>query len=174
MKTIEAAPSGRLVGLMGGWGIALWVLLNAGMVNAQDKTSTVMENKALIRNGFDQWAAATGNFFDLLADDMQWTITGSTPLSKTYMGKKQFMDEVITPLNDRLSKKIVPSLRELYADGDVVIALWDGQATATDGKPYNASYCWTMQVQHGRIIRVVAFLDGIEFADIMSRIALPK
>lgn len=174
MKTTKATQSGRTAGLTGWLGIVLWLFLNAGIVNAQGKTSTVMENKALIRKGFEQWATGTGNFFDLLADDMQWIITGSTPLSKTYTGKKQFMEEVIDPLNQRLSRKIVPSLTELYADGNVVIAVWDGKATATDGKPYNASYCWLMEIQHGKITRVTAFLDGIEFAGIMSRIALSK
>ena len=150
--------------------ILLVLFLQTNLIHAQQKTSTPMENKELISDGFKMWASGTGNFFDLLADDMQWTITGSTPYSKTYRGKKHFMDEVINPLNARLAKKIIPSVKGLYADGDMVIALWDGEATATDGKPYNASYSWYMQMQHGKIVRVVAFLDGIEFSDIMKRI----
>jgi ketosteroid isomerase-like protein len=127
-------------------------------------------DKEIIREGFKRWAGGTGNFFDLLSEDMQWTITGSTPLSKTYTGKKQFMEEVIIPLNQRLSKKIVPAVRSLYAEGDVVIALWDGTATARDGKAYNMAYSWYMQMKDGKIISVVAFLDGIAFTDIMSRL----
>lgn len=126
-------------------------------------------NKKIIREGFNRWANGTGSFFDLLSDDVQWTITGSTPLSKTYTSKKQFMEEVIIPLNQRLSKKIVPSLWGLFAEGDKVIALWDGKATAADGKPYNMSYSWYMCMKDGKIISVVAFLDDIAFADIMKR-----
>ncbi|WP_225871044.1 nuclear transport factor 2 family protein [Pedobacter frigiditerrae] len=144
--------------------------LTTGVLHAQYKKSATMENKILIQEGFNKWASGTGNFFDLLADDIQWTITGSTPLSKTYVSKKQFMDEVIIPLNDRLSKKITPKVTGLYADGNIVVALWDGKATAADGKPYNASYSWTMEIKNKKIVRVVAFLDGIEFADIMRRI----
>lgn len=56
--------------------------------NAQEQKTTIMENnKKIIQTGFDQWANHTGSFFDLLADDLQWTITGSTPLSKTYTSK---------------------------------------------------------------------------------------
>jgi ketosteroid isomerase-like protein len=44
-----------------------------------------MENKQLIQNGFDSWANKTGNFFDLLADDVQWTITGSAPLQVDFL-----------------------------------------------------------------------------------------
>lgn len=131
----------------------------------------IMENnKEIIKEGFTKWASGTGNFFDLLADDMNWTITGSTSLSKTYTNKKQFLDEVIDPLNRRLSKRIIPHITAVYADGDVVIALWDGVATANDGKPYNATYCWNMEMKNGKIINVVAFLDGIEFQDIINRL----
>jgi ketosteroid isomerase-like protein len=131
---------------------------------------TPADNKRIIKAGFDRWAQGTGSFFDLLTDDMQWTITGSTPLSKTYAGKRQFMDEVINPLNQRLSKKIVPTVRAVYAEGDMVIALMDGQATAKDNKPYNMSYAWFMQMKGGKIIKVTAFLDGIQFTDVMQRL----
>jgi ketosteroid isomerase-like protein len=133
-----------------------------------------MTNKQLIQDGFDRWANKTGSFFDLLADDVQWTIMGSTPLSKTYSNKKQFLDEVIDPLNQRLSVKIVPQIRHLYADGDMVIAIWDGTAVAIDGKPYNATYEWNMEVKNGKIVTVIAFLDGIEFAEIFKRISINK
>jgi ketosteroid isomerase-like protein len=80
------------------------------------------------------------------------------------------MDEVINPLNQRLSKKIVPTVRAVYAEGDMVIALMDGQATAKDNKPYNMSYAWFMQMKGGKIIKVTAFLDGIQFTDVMQRL----
>jgi ketosteroid isomerase-like protein len=138
--------------------------------NTLSQNSNIMENKKIIQQGFENWANGTGSFFDLLVDDVQWTITGSTPLSKTYTSKKQFIAEVIAPLNDRLSKKIVPKVSALYADGNMVIAIWDGHATAIDGKPYNATYEWNMQIKNGKIVKVTAFLDGIEFSDIMSRL----
>ena len=154
-------------------GIALSVIHKS--THAQiNKGNYTMENKRLIQQGYDNWANGTGSFFDLLAEDVQWTITGSTPLSKTYTSKKQFIDEVINPLNERLSKKIIPKVSGLYADGDMVTAIWSGKATAIDGKPYNATYCWNMQVKNGKIVKVIAFLDGIEFAAIMNRISITK
>lgn len=126
-------------------------------------------NKQIVQKAFDNWANGTGSFFDLLTDDMQWTITGSTPLSKTYQNKKQFMDEVITPLNAKLSVKIHPTVRELYSEGNNVVVLWDGKAIAKDGQPYNMSYAWFLKMKDGRIVSVTAFLDGIAFKDIMTR-----
>jgi ketosteroid isomerase-like protein len=48
--------------------------------------------------------------------------------------------------------------------------LWDGVATANDGKPYNGSYSWNMELKNGKIIKAVAYLDGIEFQDIMTHL----
>ncbi|MDR3680615.1 MAG: nuclear transport factor 2 family protein [Flavipsychrobacter sp.] len=133
--------------------------------------NTMKNNKAIVEAGFNKWANGTGSVFDLLVDNIQWTIAGSTLLSKTYTSKKQFIEEVINPLNDRLAKRIVPTVTGIYADDDMVTVLWSGNATATDGKPYNTTYCWNMRMKEGKIVQVIAFLDGIEFADIMRRIS---
>lgn len=152
-------------------GLTILTLLGASIAA---KAQMPSDNKTIIQAGFDRWAKGEGSFFDLLTDDVKWTINGSTPLSKTYPNKQQFLDEVINPLNQRLSQKIVPTVRHLYAEGDVVIALIDGKATAKDGQPYNMSYAWFMKMNGGKIIQVDAFLDGLQFADIMKRIPAGK
>ena len=57
------------------------------------------QNKKLIQEGFDRWVSNQGSFFDLLSDDIEWTITGTCPISKTYTSRKQFLDEAIAPLS---------------------------------------------------------------------------
>jgi ketosteroid isomerase-like protein len=96
---------------------------------AQQNIKQMEKNKELVRVGFEKWATGSGSFFDLLDDDAHWTISGSSYLSKTYISKKQLADEVLNPLNDRLSQKIIPTVRALFADGNTVIAIWDGKAT---------------------------------------------
>jgi uncharacterized protein len=130
------------------------------------------QNKKLIQEGFDRWASNQGSFFDLLSDDIEWTITGTSPISKTYTSRKQFLDEAIAPLSARLSKQITPKVRALYADGDTVIALWDGTAVAKDGKPYNNTYSWYMTIKNDRIVKAIAFFDTLELADIWERIPI--
>lgn len=152
-------------------GLTLLTLLGAALAAT---AQAPLDNKMIIQAGFDRWAKGEGSFFDLLTDDVKWTINGSTPLSKTYQNKQQFLAEVINPLNQRLSQKIVPTVRNLYAEGDVVIALIDGKATDNDGKPYNMSYAWFMRLKAGKVIQVDAFLDGIQFADIMTRLPASK
>jgi ketosteroid isomerase-like protein len=129
-------------------------------------------NKELVKQGFDRWAKGQGSFYDLLAAGAEWTITGTTPVSKTYTSRRQFLDEVIQPLSARLSEQIVPSVRALCADGDTVVALWDGTSVATDGKPYNNTYSWHLTMKDGLIVKAVAFFDGILLADLWRRVSI--
>lgn len=133
------------------------------LVGMKAAGQTEAANKQLIREGFDRWVQGTGSFFDLLAEDVSWTISESSTLSKTYISKQQLLDEVIVPLNESLAQKIVPSMREIYADGNTVIVIWDGKATAFNGDPYNVSYAWFMQVEKDKIVKVTAFLDTKDF-----------
>ena len=139
-------------------------------INNQKKMST---NKQLVKTYFEKWSSGTGSFFDLLDENVQWTISGSSALSKIYTSKKQLIDEVIDPLNERLSKRIVPSVRNIYQDSNTVIAIWDGSATALDGQPYNVSYAWFMEMKDGKIVKVTAFLDTLDFETIFKRIKVP-
>ncbi len=132
------------------------------------------KNKEIISKAFADWANGTGSFFDLLDENAEWTITGSSPISKTYTSRQQFLDEAITPINERLSARIVPKVRGIYADGDMVVVLWDGTATAKDGTPYNNTYSWFMTMKDGRIVEVVAFFDTIDFTEFWNRITPEK
>lgn len=146
------------------------MIIFSASTDAQLYSREELSNKEIISKAFQDWHNGNGNFFDLLTDDMQWEITGSTPYSKVYTSKQQFLDEVIIPLNKKLKVKIKPTVRSIFVDKDMVIALWDGEATAADNKPYRSSYSWYMKMKDGKITHVVAFLDGIEFSDIMKRI----
>lgn len=124
----------------------------------------------MVEQGFDNWSKGAGNFFDLLASNVVWTITGNSPIAKTYTSRAQFLQEAIDPLNRRLTKKIVPVEWVVYAEGDVVAALWSGQATAKDGQPYNNTYAWFMTFRGGKIAKVTAFFDSIELAQLWKRV----
>ncbi|NUY81455.1 nuclear transport factor 2 family protein [Flavobacterium sp. MAH-1] len=146
------------------------MIIFATSANAQHYSGEESSNKEIIVKAFQEWHNGNGNFFDLLTDDVHWEITGSSPYSKVYTSKQEFLDKVIIPLNKKLKVKIKPTVRSIFADSDMVIALWDGEAIALDGRPYKSSYSWYIKMKNGKITEVVAFLDGIEFADIMKRI----
>ena len=127
-------------------------------------------NKQLIQAGFDAWRNGTGGVFDLLADDAKWTIVGNSPVSRTFANRREFLDVVINPFNARLSSRFVPASPSLYADGDTVIALFDAEGTARDGKPYRNTYSWYLQMRDGKIVNATAFFDTIEFTDFWNRV----
>jgi uncharacterized protein len=128
------------------------------------------KNKEIIRGRFDAWRNGTGSPFDLLAADAKWTIVGNAPVSRTYNSKQEFMDAVIKPFNARMSRRLIPSVRRIYAEGDTVIALFDAEGIARDGKLYRNTYTWYMKMDGGTVIEDIAFFDTVEFTDFWTRI----
>ena len=128
-------------------------------------------NKALVQASFDRWKSGTGGPFELLAADAEWTIVGSSPLAKTYRSKKEFIDNVIDPFNARMSKPLAPAIRGVYADGDMVIILFDAEATVRDGKPYRNTYTWYFQMRDAKVVKAIAFFDNRHFDEFWNRVS---
>ncbi|WP_204848157.1 nuclear transport factor 2 family protein [Rhodopila globiformis] len=128
------------------------------------------ENKALVQAGFDRWRAGTGSPFELLAPDADWTIVGSSPLSKTY-SREAFLREVIHPFNARMATPLVPTVRGIYGDGDMVIILFDAAATTKDGMPYHNTYTWYFRMNDGKVVSAIAFFDTREFDEFWNRVS---
>lgn len=128
-------------------------------------------NKELVRASFDRWRNATGGPFELLADDIEWTIVGSSPLAKTYRSKQEFIDTVIAPFNARMSKPLVPTIRGIFADGDTVIILFDAEATVRDGQPYRNTYTWYFQMSGPKVVKAIAFFDNRHFDEFWNRVS---
>jgi uncharacterized protein len=139
---------------------------------ARDFT-TEENNKALVRASFDRWRNASGGPFELLADDIEWTIIGSSPLARTYRSKQEFIDTVIDPFNARMAKPLVPTIRGIYADGDMVIIFFDAEATVRDGQSYTNTYTWYFQMKGDKVVKAVAFFDNREFDEFWNRVS-PK
>jgi uncharacterized protein len=132
--------------------------------------STEARNKALVRSGLEAWAAGTGSPYDLLADDVRWTIVGNSLASKTYPSREAFLSGVIRPFNARMKEPLKPTIRHLYADGDTVVAFFDASGVARDGKPYVNTYAWILDMKDGRIVKASAFFDAVEFNDFWTRV----
>jgi ketosteroid isomerase-like protein len=138
---------------------------------AQKRSTIESNNKRIIKQAFDKWRFGTGNFFDLLADNVHWTVAGSSPVSGVYQGKEVFLEKAVQPITNKLSEKIKPvKLLGVYADNDVVVLLWEGAAKAKDGLPYKNTYCWQMILKEGKIISAIAYLDTYTLQELMTRV----
>jgi uncharacterized protein len=174
MSIIANSMSRTISSAVGGFVAGALATLSIPPASAKTDSQADRRNRALVQARFDAWAAGTGNPFELLADDARWTIEGNSVASKTYPNKEAFLREVIRPFNARMSAPLKPFVRGLYANGDMVVALFDARGTARDGQPYVNSYAWFMEMRGGRIVRASAFFDAIEFNDLWSRVAPAK
>ncbi|MGH7985198.1 MAG: nuclear transport factor 2 family protein [Candidatus Binataceae bacterium] len=117
------------------------------------------ENKKLVQDAFAAWSRGQGGFLDLLADDVHWTVIGSTAVSRTYTSKAAFIEGAVKPMGEKLSQVIQPTVRDIIAEGDKVALQWDGRSVGRNGTLYNQTYCWVMRFEHGKVREGIAYLD---------------
>lgn len=137
---------------------------------SQPRPSEEERNRRLVAEGFAAWRAGTGSPYELLADEVSWTITGHSVVAGTYAGRDAFMSQVLRRFNARLQSPLVPTLRQIHADGKAVVVLFDVAGTARDGQPYANSLAWFLEMEEGRIVRVNALFDGLAFDALWHRV----
>lgn len=65
-----------------------------------------------------------------------------------------------------LAAVLACGVRGIYADGDTVVVLWDGEGIRLDGKPYENTYAWFMRFHEGLVVEATAFYDSIAFNEL--------
>jgi len=128
------------------------------------------QNIALTQAAFDRWRDGKGSPYDLLAEDVQWTIVGRSAASKLYPSREAFMAEVIRPFNARMRTPLRPTVHQMMADGDRVAIFFDAQGTAKDGVEYKNTYAWLWRMREGKIVEAHAYFDSIVFNDLWTRV----
>jgi uncharacterized protein len=118
------------------------------------------ENKKLIQDAFAGWARGDANaFFNLLAEDVRWTVIGTTPVSRTYASRAEFVEGATKPLMGKRAGPIVPTVRDVIAEGDKVVLQWEGRSSGKNGTIYHQTYCWVMRIADGKVREGTAYLD---------------
>jgi ketosteroid isomerase-like protein len=139
-------------------------------------TDATESNRHIIRAAFDAWQAGTAPITDVFAPDMVWRIEGHSVASREYATRDEFVDEVMAPFAARFAdgERFRPvRIRRIVADADTVVVVWDGRGVANDGRPYENSYAWVMQMRDGLVVDGTAFYDSISFNDLWARVAVP-
>ncbi|WP_437755458.1 nuclear transport factor 2 family protein [Sorangium sp. So ce1389] len=114
-------------------------------------------------------ALASGDFAPFracMADDLVWTVTGTTPLSRTYVGKADVLDHLLKPLAALLDGPFRMVTDRVTAEGDVVVVEGRGQNRLRDGRPYENTYCWVCRFEGGRLRELTEYMD----TDLVARI----
>ena len=110
---------------------------------------------------FDAWSRLDdpGPFVAALADDLTWTVTGTSPIAGVYTSKADYLAGVLGPLSARLAA--VPTLRvkRMLVDGEWAALHLEGRGSGKRGENYDMDYCWMIRVQDQQIREVVGFYD---------------
>ena len=118
------------------------------------------QNRKIVKDAIALWTAGDGAaIFRILADDVRWTVIGTTAVSGTYNGRQDFIDRALKPLGRRLAGAIAPEIVDIIAEGDRLVLLWNGTGQMSDGSPYRNQYIWVMRFKDGKVTEGTAYLD---------------
>ena len=118
------------------------------------------ENKKLLAEIFSELAKGNPRpFVEAMADDFNWTVTGSTKWSKTYTGKSTVLRELFGVLSERIDGRITTIPDRFIAEGDYVVVEAHGSNRTKSGNPYNNRYCFVFRVSGGKLKEVTEYLD---------------
>ena len=118
------------------------------------------ENKQLLQRIFAELEGGEpGPFIGVLADDVRWTVMGTTPWSRTYDGKAAVLRDLLGPLRERLVHSVRVTPTRILADEDCVVVEARGEATTKNGRPYNNTYCWIFRLDGGKVRDITEHLD---------------
>jgi ketosteroid isomerase-like protein len=118
------------------------------------------KNKSAIFAIFAETAKGNGRpFVDALAEDVRWTIIGSTPWSRTYVGKSSVINDLLRPLGRQLGGPSIIKAHHILVEDDYVAVQATGHNTTVSGKPYENRYCWVIRMQEGKMTELTEYAD---------------
>ena len=119
-----------------------------------------MENKELIREAFGELERGNGApFVGLLADDIRWTIIGTTEWSGTWEGKRAVRTGLLDPLFAQFATPYRNRAIRLIAEDDYVVIECRGDVTTKEHRPYRNTYCYVCRLEGGRVRELTEYCD---------------
>jgi ketosteroid isomerase-like protein len=121
---------------------------------------TATENKELLGAVFSELARGnTTPFRDAMADDVRWTVTGTTEWSGTYHGKQAVLAELMAPLFAQFADRYTGTADRFIAEGDHVVVEFRGRVTTNAGTAYNNTYCYVCRLADGELQELTEYFD---------------
>ncbi len=131
---------------------------------------TPQQNKAILVGIFAETAKGNGRpFVEALADDVRWTIIGSTAWSKTYVGKASVVDDLLRPLGSQLGGANIVEAHHFIAEGDDVVVQATGHNVTASGKSYENAYCWVIRMRDGKMSELTEYADTQLIASVLEK-----
>ena len=118
------------------------------------------ENKKLIQEMFAELSKGNAQaFMSNMADDVEFTIVGTTKYSGTCKGKQELVSKVLSPLSAQLEGGLTITPENFIAEGDFVAMQARGKSNTKAGGTYNNTYCQVFRITNGKVQQVTEYLD---------------
>jgi len=114
-----------------------------------------------VRQIFSYLESGSGDqFFEHVADNVDWTVQGTHPLAGHYTSKQDFISHTFARLNKILPGGTQLQVQNILIDENWVVVELQSLATAKNGMRFNNHYCWVMRFEDKTIVEVRAYLDS--------------
>lgn len=128
-----------------------------------------MTNKEILQAAFAETAKGNGRLFvEMLAEDVKWTIMGSTDWSRTFEGKAAVIQTLLRPVAEQLEGRNVVSATRFIADGDTIAVEGRNHSRTKSGSDYPNRYCWIFVMRAGKVAEITEYCDTQLVQDVLS------
>lgn len=102
----------------------------------------------------------TLDFFDRVADDVEWSVMGTHPLAGTFTNKADYFAATFARLGPLMRAGTHIKLVDMFIDGDTVIAELLTNSVTLEGAPFEDALCWVCRFDGDRIVKARCYLDS--------------
>ncbi len=118
------------------------------------------DNKTLLKHAFAETAKGNGRpFVDAMADDVVWTLIGTTAWSRPFRGRKSVVKDLLVPLNEQFAANNTVAAHRFVAEDDIVVVEARGHNTTKSGQPYRNTYCMVFRFDGGKVVEITEYAD---------------
>jgi uncharacterized protein len=119
-----------------------------------------LQNKRLMEGVFAELAKGNGRpFVDALADDVRWTIIGTTDWSGRWEGKAAVQSRLLEPLFAQFATRYRNRALRFIAEDDHVVIECRGDVITKDRRPYKNAYCYVCRLEGGKVRELTEYCD---------------
>lgn len=127
------------------------------------------DNRNIVKSMWEALAAGDAEtFFAGLADEVKFTVMGTTSLSLVTHGKQEMAEKILGPLAAALDGGMELKIDHFIAEGDWVVMQSRGFAVGKNGQSYNNHYCQVFRLRDGLVAEWTEYLDTAMLARILG------
>ena len=124
----------------------------------------------VLEHAFRETAKGNGRpFVDMLADDVEWSIIGSTEWSETFRGKSSVIADLLRPLAEQFDGPNTVEATRFIAQGNLVAVEGRNLSVTRRGAAYPNRYCWIFEMRDGKAARITEYCDTALVESVLVR-----